>query len=117
MKTMCQIWGGGALRTGGILSCFQPSPPIGNSKTSTNQFTSSQEHLLPTLVSFPLHFLTDPNQPVLEILYENQLSSPHSARTLVYPLFPATYKENTEELKYGRKPVAVVSNKNVTKME
>ncbi|XP_053234113.1 uncharacterized protein LOC128408442 isoform X2 [Podarcis raffonei] len=37
--------------------------------------------------------------------YENKLSSPHSARTLVYPLFPATYKANTEELKYGRKPV------------
>lgn len=29
----------------------------------------------------------------------------HSARTLVDPLFPATYKANTEELKYGRKPV------------
>ncbi|XP_077781136.1 uncharacterized protein LOC144327022 isoform X2 [Podarcis muralis] len=29
----------------------------------------------------------------------------NSARTLVDPLFPAAYKANTEELKYGRKPV------------
>ncbi|XP_077781135.1 uncharacterized protein LOC144327022 isoform X1 [Podarcis muralis] len=35
----------------------------------------------------------------------------NSARTLVDPLFPAAYKANTEELKYGRKPVGDLGSK------